>query len=196
MLNRITGWIFREQVSDMLSGYRAFSRRFVKSFPAQSREFEIETELTIHAMSLRIPQCEVPVGFRERGAGGESKLRTWRDGFRILWKILTLAHHVRPGMVYGAAAAIVGMASLVLGLPVVFEFFQTGLVLRFPTAILASSLAAISVIALAVGVLQAGLKRARDENARLWYLSLPAPVPLAAGLHPEGANAEAGDDIA
>jgi len=175
LLNRITGTIFGEPVSDMLSGYRAFSRRFVKSFPAQSREFEIETELTVHAMSLRIPQCELPVGFKERGQGSESKLRTWRDGFRILGTIVALAHYVRPAAVYGVYALFAAFASLTLGIPVVMEYFATGLVLRFPTAILSAALASIAVIMLVVGLLQAAVKRSRDENARLWYLSLPAP---------------------
>lgn len=177
VLNRITSAVFGEPVSDMLSGYRAFSRRFVKSFPAQSREFEIETELTVHAMSLRIPQSEVPVGFKDRPAGSESKLRTCRDGIRVVGTIAKLAHYVRPVLVYGVLAGLLAVISLALGLPVVADYLETGLVLKFPTAILAAALATISVLAFVVGILQAAIKRSRDENVRLWYLSLPALRP-------------------
>lgn len=177
MLNRITSALFGEPVTDMLSGYRAFSRRFVKSFPAQSREFEIETELTVHATSLRIPQSEVPVGFKDRPAGTESKLRTYRDGIRVMGTIAKLAHYVRPVLVYAVMAGLLAVTSLALGLPVVGDYLETGLVLKFPTAILAAALATISVLTFMVGILQAAVKRSRDENARLWYLSLPALRP-------------------
>jgi glycosyltransferase involved in cell wall biosynthesis len=177
LLNRITSLIFRSRVTDMLSGYRVFSRRFVKSFPALSREFEIETELTIHAMGLRVPQREVPVGFTDRPIGSESKLRTFRDGFRILGTILRLAHYERPALAYGFVSLLLVALGLVLGLPVVAEYLRTGLVPRFPTAFLASSLMVLSAISLIVGLLQDAVRRSREESSRLWYLSFPSVRP-------------------
>ena len=175
LLNSLVAAIFGLPVRDMLSGYRAFSRRFVKSFPALSREFEIETELTVHAVNLRVPQCEVEVGFTDRPAGGESKLRTYRDGLRILAWILKLARYERPLLVYGLLSAVLLVTSLVLGVPVVVEFAHTGLVERFPTAILASSLVLLATLAMAGGVLLNAVKRSRNESLRLMYLSYPAP---------------------
>ena len=182
--NRVVGMLFGTPVTDMLSGYRVFSRRFVKSFPALSREFEIETELTIHSMALRVPQREVAVGFKERPEGSESKLRTVRDGLRILGTIARMFVHERPFAFYGGLAALLLVASLALGLPVVYEFTQTGLVERFPTAILASSLAILGVLAGGVGLLLTGVLRLRRESMRLAYLRLPpvqapAEEPLA-----------------
>lgn len=177
MLNRVTSAIFREPVSDMLSGYRVMSRRFVKSFPALSQEFEIESELTIHGMQLRVPQTAVPVNFKDRPAGGESKLRTFRDGFKILSTILRLAHHERPAVVYGVLAALVAGLGLILGLPVVFEYLDTGLVPRLPTALLAASLILIAGLSLIVGLVLNGIRRSREENSRLWYLTYPSVRP-------------------
>ncbi len=126
--NWLVGSVFKSPVSDMLSGYRVFSRRFVKSFPALSREFEIETELTVHAMSLRVPQIEVPVGFKDRPEGSESKLRTYHDGFRILSLIVGLIRHERPLLFYGILGLLLAFVGLLVGTPVVIEFFETGLV--------------------------------------------------------------------
>ncbi|WP_102509743.1 glycosyltransferase [Sanguibacter massiliensis] len=183
--NMVVGRLFGTPVTDMFSGYRVFSRRFVKSFPALSREFEIETELTIHSMALRVPQREVPVGFKERPEGSASKLRTVRDGLRICWAIARMFVHERPFAAYGGVAALLLVASLVLGLPVVYEFTQTGLVERFPTAILASSLAILGMLAGSVGLLLTGVLRLRRESMRLAYLRLPAvsapaeePLPI------------------
>ena len=173
--NRVVGRLFGEHVSDMLSGYRVFSRRFVKSFPAMSREFEIETELTVHSMALRVPQEEVSVGFRDRPAGSESKLRTFHDGFRILGLIGRLFAHERPFAFYGGLAVIAFAVSLILGVPVIWEFFHTGEVARFPTAILASSLAVIGCLSVVVGSVLTGVLRARREVARLAYLQLDPP---------------------
>jgi glycosyltransferase involved in cell wall biosynthesis len=173
--NGVVGRIFGEPVHDMLSGFRVLSQRFVKSFPARSRGFEVETELTVHAVGLRVPTAHVDVGFRDRPAGSESKLRTYHDGMRIASLILKLAKDERPQPFHAAVAALLALVSLVLGLPVVLEYLHTGLVRRFPTAILASSVAIIAVIALVMGMLLEAHRRVRDENARLAYLRLPPP---------------------
>lgn len=180
MFNRLVGGLFGEPVSDMLSGYRVFSRRFVKSFPALSREFEIETELTVHMMNLRVPTAEVPVGFKDRPAGGESKLRTYHDGFRILRLIAQLLQYERPVLFYGLISAVFAVVALVLGIPVVAEFAQTGLVPRLPTALLAASLMLIAALLFLIGVLLNGILRARQEAMRLAYLRLDPPRQPAA----------------
>lgn len=202
MFNRLTGWLFQSQVTDMLSGYRVFSRRFVKSFPAISKRFEIETELTVHMMSLRLPSTEVPIDFRDRPDGSESKLSTFKDGFRILGLISALVRHERPRLFYGVITTILVIASLLFGLPVVWEFWQTGLVPRFPTAILATALMGLAFLLGSVGLTLDGLRRARRETSRLAYLGLPAvstqavfsqnrstetlSAQPAAGTHPHG----------
>ncbi|AOP54750.1 glycosyltransferase [Brevibacterium aurantiacum] len=183
MFNRLTGWLFQSHVTDMLSGYRVFSRKFVKSFPAISKRFEIETELTVHMMSLRLPSTEVPIDFRDRPNGSESKLSTFKDGFRILGLISALVRHERPRLFYGVITAILAVASLVFGLPVVWEFWQTGLVPRFPTAILAAALMGLAFLLASVGLTLDGLRRARRETSRLAYLGLPAvSVPEAGNV--------------
>ncbi|MGC3022965.1 glycosyltransferase [Brevibacterium sp. FAM 24630] len=181
MFNQLTGWLFGSQVSDMLSGYRVFSRRFVKSFPAISRRFEIETELTVHTMSLRLPTTEVAVDFRDRPDGSESKLSTVKDGLRILGLISALVRHERPRLFYGTLTVLLAAVSLVFGLPVVWEFWQTGLVPRFPTAILATALMGLAFLLGSVGLTLDGLRRARRETSRLVYLSLPAVSGFAVG---------------
>ena len=115
VLNRIVAGIFGDSMGDMLSGYRVFSRRFVKSFPAVSREFEIETELTVHSLALRIPSTSVPVDFKDRAEGSESKLRTYRDGWRILNMIISLTRHERPMYFFGLLAGLSGLLALALG---------------------------------------------------------------------------------
>ncbi len=174
MFNELTGWLFGSEVSDMLSGFRVFSRRFVKSFPAISRRFEIETELTVHMMALRLPTVEVPVDFRDRPDGSESKLSTVRDGLRILRLITALVRHERPRLFYGVLTVVLAVLSLVLGVPVVWEFWQTGLVPRLPTAILSAALMGLAFLLGSVGLTLDGLRRARRESSRLFYLGLPA----------------------
>jgi len=174
--NKVVGVIFGHPVNDMLSGYRAFSRRFVKSFPAVSRAFEIETELTVHAINNRVPQTEVAVGFRDRPEGSESKLRTYHDGVRILRMIARLLHHERPLAVYSFVSAMLLLVGLTLGVPVIVEFGRTGLVERFPTAFLAASVVVLSVLALIIGILLDGLRKIRQENTRIAYMSFPSPV--------------------
>ncbi|MFF0944537.1 glycosyltransferase [Kocuria sp. CPCC 205300] len=191
--NTLVTFAFRRPVSDMLSGYRVFSRRFVKSFPALSREFEIETELTVHAVNARVPQTEVEVGFRDRAEGSESKLRTYHDGFRILGIFGQLLFHERPFLVTGAVSLALFLLGLVLGLPVVVEFAGTGLVPRFPTAFLAASLVLLAGVFLLMGVLLHGQAKIRRETSRLFYLCLPAP-PWSGGDHPRRSAPPAGDE--
>lgn len=173
--NRLVTALFGEPVTDMLSGYRVFSRRFVKSFPALSRRFETETELTVHARNLRVPQIEVPVGFRDRPPGSESKLHTVRDGLRILRLIVRLLIHERPAMFFGGLAILLAALSGGLGIPVIVEYAHTGLVPRMPTAILASAIGIIAVLCLWLGVILSGILRARQEFARLAYLQWERP---------------------
>jgi glycosyltransferase involved in cell wall biosynthesis len=170
MFNRLVGFLFGEPVTDMLSGYRVLSRRFVKSFPSLSREFEVETELTVHAMRLRVPQAEVTVGFKDRPEGSVSKLRTYHDGFKILRLIGQLLQHERPALFYGLGAAFFMTVGVILGIPVIMEFSQTGLVPRLPTALLASSLVLIGILGFVVGLVLNGVLRVREESARLEYL--------------------------
>ena len=178
LLTGAVGTLFGRDITDMLSGYRAFSRRYVKSFPALSQEFEIETELTIHSLHLRVPVAEVEVGYKERPDGGESKLRTYRDGVRILRWIVHLARLERPTLFHGVLAAAFGLLALVLGLPVVVEYLDTGLVPRFPTAILASSIGLVAILLAVLGYLLDAVGRNRQEAARLSYLRHPAPTQL------------------
>jgi glycosyltransferase involved in cell wall biosynthesis len=175
LFNRLVTTAFGTPVSDMLSGYRIFSRRFVKSFPAVSREFEIETELTVHTMSLRVPQTEIEVGFKDRPEGSESKLNTYRDGFKILSLIFQLIRHERPLAFHSILAGIVTVIALILGIPLFVEFSRTGLVPRFPTAFLAASLVIIAALILTIGIVLDGITRSRREAARLVYLGLAAP---------------------
>jgi len=177
MFNRLVGRLFGEPVTDMLSGYRVFSRRFVKSFPALSREFEIETELTVHSMNLRVPQAEYPVGFRHRPPGSESKLRTYHDGFRILRLIGHLVQVERPLPFWGVIAGLLTITGLIIGLPTVFEYLDHGLV-RIPTASLAATFMVLAALALVVGLVLQGVLRARQEAARLSYLQWSPPPVL------------------
>ena len=176
LFNKLVTTVFGTPVSDMLSGYRIFSRRFVKSFPAVSKEFEIETELTVHSMSLRVPQAEVEVDFKDRPEGSESKLNTYRDGFKILSLIFQLIRHERPLAFHSILAGIVALGAVILGIPLVVEFGRSGLVLRFPKAFLAASLMIIAALILTVGFVLDGITRSRRESARLVYLGYPAPV--------------------
>jgi glycosyltransferase involved in cell wall biosynthesis len=167
--------IFGDRVTDMLSGYRAFSRRFVKSFPALSSGFETETEFTIHALELNMPIAELPVAYRERPEGSASKLRTVSDGFRILRTIALLVKEERPLQLFALAAAALFLAGIGLGSPVVIEFLDTGLVPRLPTAVLAMGLVLLSFLSLVCGLVLDSVSRGRKEMKRLAYLAIPAP---------------------
>ncbi|MEG8281188.1 glycosyltransferase family 2 protein [Streptomyces sp. AHA2] len=168
--------LFGNDVTDMLSGYRVFSRRFVKSFPALAREFETETEMTIHALHLRLPTAEVPVDYRVRPAGGESKLRTYRDGWRILRVILDLARRERPSLVHTLIAGVLALVSVILGIPVIADFVETGTVPRVPTAILAAAIMTIAALVLLSGYILESLTHMRQEQTRLVHLAYPAPA--------------------
>lgn len=176
--NRAFNWLvtktFGLPVTDMLSGYRVMSRRFVKSFPALSREFEIETELTVHVMSVRIPHAEVPVGFRDRPEGSESKLRTYHDGFRILSLIGRLVTHERPLFFYGWLGILLCVIAAILAIPLFVTYWQTGDVPRFPTAVAATGIVILGCMSFMVGFVLDGVLRTRREFSRLHYLSLPA----------------------
>jgi Glycosyl transferase family 2 len=170
ILNRVVCTVFGTNVGDMLSGYRVFSRRFVKSFPAVSREFEIETEMTVHTLNMRASTVTLPVGFRERAVGTESKLRTYRDGSKILALILSLARHERPIAFYGLFAALCLVLGLALGLPVLTEYVETGHVPRLPTLVMAIGFAVIACSAMTAGLILDGSRKARQEVSRLAYL--------------------------
>jgi glycosyltransferase involved in cell wall biosynthesis len=170
------GFLFGRSFRDVLSGYRCFSRRFVKSFPALARGFEIETELTVHALQLRLPVREVETPYSERPEGSFSKLRTFRDGFRILLTICYLLKEEKPLAFFGVIAALLAVFSLCLGIPVVEEYMQTGLVPRLPTAVLATSFMIMGFIAAGLGLILDSVTRARLESKRMHYLAHPAPA--------------------
>lgn len=170
--------LFAHRFTDVLSGYRCFSRRFVKSFPSLSHQFEIELELTVHALELRLPTEEIRTIYRERPEGTESKLRTLYDGVRNLLVMLYLYKEIKPFRFFGVVAAVFVVLSLILGIPVVTEFFRTGLVPRFPTAILATGLMLLGGISLTSGLILDSFSRARLETKRLFYQSLPSPRQL------------------
>src|SRR4029077_11962420 len=140
LLTSMVAWIFGNRFHDMLSGYRVMSRRYVKSFPALAAGFETETELTVHALELRMPTAEMLTVYKDRPIGSVSKLSTFRDGFRILWTIIVLVKEERPMQFFTLLAAFLAIVSIVLIIPIVGEYFRTGLVPRFPTAILAMGL--------------------------------------------------------
>lgn len=169
--------VFGDGFTDMLSGYRALSRRYVKSFPALSKGFEIETELTIHALELRAPHGEVPTPYGVRAAGTASKLTTWGDGSRIFATILRLHMLERPLEFYLTLAFAAVLVSLWLGIPVIIEFWQTGLVPRFPTAIAAVGFMLGAALCAAVALILDSVVTGRREAKRLVYLGIPAPRP-------------------
>ncbi len=173
LLSGLVGGLFGTRIRDLLSGYRACSRRFVKSFPALSTGFEIETELTIHALALHMPVAEVETPYRARPPGGASKLRTVRDGIRILMTILLIAKEEQPFLFFSVIAGTLAALSLGLGIPVVLTYLRTGLVPRFPTAILAASIMLAAFLAFAAGMILSSVARARRELRRLHYLNLP-----------------------
>jgi glycosyltransferase involved in cell wall biosynthesis len=166
--------IFGDRTSDLLSGYRVFSRRFVKSFPAMAAGFETETEFTVHALELNMPIGEVPTRYRGRPVGSASKLRTVRDGLRILRTIVVLVKEERPLQFFALCGAVLLLLGLGLGFPLVTEFLQTGLVPRFPTAILATGIVLLSFLAFAAGLILDTVARGRKEMKRIAYLAIPA----------------------
>ena len=175
--NALLGMLFGVQPSDMLSGYRVLSRRFAKSFPAMSRGFEIETELTVHALAQRLPTTEIRTPYFERPAGSQSKLSTYRDGLRILRMTVSLYRDERPLSFFGIFAFAFALAGLVLGGSVVVEYMETHLVPRFPTAILATGLMLLSFLSLACGLILHNVARGQREMKRLAYLAAGGADP-------------------
>lgn len=178
LLTGLTATLFNVPLSDMLSGYRVFSRRFVKSFPFTAQGFAIETELTIHAVRLLMPMTEMDTAYKERPVGSVSKLNTWRDGFNILSTIFYLMREERPLLFFSAIAIVLAAASLLIGAPVVAEFVQTGQVPRLPTAVLATGLMVIAFLALTAGMILDTVTRGRWEAKRMAYLTHPGPQDL------------------
>lgn len=168
--------IFGNRVTDMLSGYRAFSRRFVKSFPALAEGFETETEFTVHALELRLPVGEVETAYKERPEGSTSKLRTYSDGLRILRTIALLVQRERPLTFFGVAGLVLLLAGVGLFLPVFVEYLRTGLVRRFPTAVLSTGLVLLSFLSFVCGLILDTVTRGRKEAKRIAYLSVPGPA--------------------
>lgn len=175
VLTGLVRWLFGAAIEDMLSGYRVFSRRFVKSFPSFSREFEIETELTVHAMQMRMPVAEIETSYKERPPGSTSKLRTFRDGWRILLTITNLMRNERPLLFFSLLGFLLWAVALILGIPILLEYLDSGLVPRFPTAILCTGLGVIGVVCIATGLILDLVAHVRREAKRLVYLQHPAP---------------------
>jgi glycosyltransferase involved in cell wall biosynthesis len=171
-LTGIVQWTFGDRVSDMLSGYRVFSRRFVKSFPALAGGFETETEFTIHALALNMPIGELATPYRERPVGSVSKLRTFWDGLRILRAILVLVKEERPLPFFSLAGLVLLLLGVGLGVPVILEFIQTGLVPRLPTAVLATGFVILSFLSFMSGLVLDSVARGRKEIRRLAYLGI------------------------
>ena len=165
--------LFGRTFTDIFSGYRVFSRRFAKSFPALSRGFETETEISVHALELAMPVGEVETAYGARPEGSESKLSTYRDGWRILRTILHLYRIERPVMFYGFYALLFALTALILAAPLIVTFAETGLVPRFPTAILATGLMLLAALSFMTGLVLDTVVRGRREVRRLHYLALP-----------------------
>lgn len=168
--------IFGSRIRDMLSGYRVMSRRFVKSFPALASGFETETELTVHALELRLPIAEVQTPYGDRIAGTQSKLRTFHDGLRILRTIILLVKEERPLQFFSSVSASLAAASLILGWPLITTFLQTGLVPRLPTAVLVTGLMILAFMSVVTGLILDTVTLARRELKRLHYLGLRGPT--------------------
>ena len=184
MLTGVVGWTFGGSFGDMLSGYRALSRRFVKSFPALATGFETETELTVHALSLKLPVAEVETPYFSRPEGSSSKLQTWRDGARILITIVKLLKEERPLAFFSAIAAALMAFALLLAAPIFVTYAETGLVPRFPTAIAATGVTILAFLSLACAFILDSVRHGRLETRRLFYLRLPASAREATGASP------------
>jgi len=167
--------LFGRSFTDIFSGYRIFSRRFVKSFPVLSEGFEIETEMSVHALELRMPVGELVTAYGTRPEGSASKLSTYRDGWRILKTIGTLYRVERPVLFYGGLGALLVIAAIILAVPLVLTYLDTGLVPRFPTAILVTGMVIVAVLSFFAGLILDTVTRGRREMRRLAYLAHPAP---------------------
>ena len=194
----LVGMMFGRRFGDILSGYRVLSRRFVKSFPALSKGFEIETEMTVHALEMRLPAAEVEVPYLARPEGSVSKLKTVRHGARIIRTIFILIKEERPLEFFSLIFLALGLASVILAWPLMIEYLATGLVPRFPTAILATGVALLGFLSLTCGLILDTVTHSRQEIKRLHYLSLPAlppgsTAPPPGGSSPDGSQTDATD---
>ena len=180
MFTGLLAGLFGRSFSDIFSGYRVFSRRFVKSFPVLSSGFEIETEMSVHALELRMPVGEVETRYLARPEGSDSKLSTFRDGWRILKTIATLYRLERPVLFFGMIGALLALAALVLSIPLIVTYVETGLVPRVPTAILVTGMVIVAVLCFFAGLILDTVTRGRREMRRLAYLSLEGPSAPAA----------------
>jgi len=177
LLTGMVAAMFGNRFRDMLTGYRVFSRRFVKSFPALSAGFEIETQLTVHALDMRMKVAEINTPYKERPEGSVSKLRTLSDGYRILKTIVYLVKEERPLQFFASAALVLAVSAIILAWPIVWNYFETGLVPRFPTAILATGIMLLAFLSLASGLILDTVTNGRRETKRLHYLSIPPLTP-------------------
>jgi glycosyltransferase involved in cell wall biosynthesis len=175
LLTGMLARLFGRSFTDILSGYRVFSRRFVKSFPSLSAGFEIETEISVHALELRMPTAEVETPYFERPEGSTSKLSTYSDGWRILSTIVTLYRIERPLLYFGTVGALLAALAVVLAIPLALTYARTGLVPRLPTAVLATGLVLLASLSFFAGLILDTVVRGRREVRRLAYLAFPAP---------------------
>jgi glycosyltransferase involved in cell wall biosynthesis len=176
MMTGILARLFGRSFTDIFSGYRVFSRRFVKSFPVLSSGFEIETEISVHALELKMPVGEAETRYFARPEGSVSKLSTWGDGFRIARTILTLYRIEKPMLFFGAIAAVFALVAIGLSVPLVLTYFETGRVPRFPTAILSTGLMILAFLNAFTGLILDTVVRGRREMRRLAYLAQPGPL--------------------
>ena len=175
LLTGLVRWVFNAHVADMLSGYRVLSHRFVKSFPTQTTGFGLETEMTVHALQLLMPTAEVATAYKERPPNSVSKLRTYRDGWRILMLIIALAKEERPLWFFGIIGLVLALLAVGLAIPLFIAYFETGLVLRQPTAILTTGLMLLAWLSFVCGLILDTVTRGRWEVKRLHYLTLSPP---------------------
>lgn len=187
VLSGLVAYVFGNRIGDMLSGYRVFSRRFVKSFPALASGFETETEFTVHALELSMPIAEVKTPYKERPPGSVSKLRTFHDGFRILKTIIILVKEERPLPFFSILFALFAIISMIMAGPIMLTYLETGLVPRLPTAVLATGTMLLAFLSLTCGLILDTVTHGRREMKRLRYLAIPAP-----GALPLGQNREPG----
>ena len=174
LLTGMVRLVFGDRITDMLSGYRTFSRRFVKSFPALAHGFETETEFTVHALELHLPVGELPTPYRERPAGSASKLHTIRDGIRILGTIAALVRRERPLPFFGGLAALLLLLAVLLMVPVLETYLQTGLVPRMPSFLASVGLTILAWLSIACGLILDTVTQGRREAKRMAYLSIPS----------------------
>jgi len=175
LFNKALSLLFGSHYKDIFSGYRCFSKRFVKSFPALSAGFDIETELCIHSLEMGLPVLEIEAPFYERAQGSESKLSTVKDGLRILWRMFVLFKEVKPAVFFGLLFSFFTALSLGLGYPLINEYLSTGLVPRLPTAILTVGIFLLGFLSLICGLILDSVSRGRREVKRLHYLRFPSP---------------------